>query len=82
MRALTAYVRTNPLACDTADGIRRWWLGAADAPMETLVHALDWMTKEGLMEVLVAADGRQRYRRCAGDAQLAAALRRFESGGP
>lgn len=79
-RAVAVYVRANPLACDAADGIRRWWLGVADVPMETLVRALDWMTRQGLMEELVAADGRQRHRRCASDAQLEAGLRQLDSG--
>lgn len=65
VRELTKYLRANPLACDTAEGIGRWWLVAHPVSTETLVQALDWMKREGLVEELTAADGRLRYRRSA-----------------
>lgn len=74
VRALVGYVQINPLACDTADGICRWWLIANPVSMEKLLQALDWMKQRGLMEELVAADGRLRYRRSTIDAQLHAAI--------
>lgn len=72
--ALVSYVKANPLACDTADGICRWWLGPPRVSQEKLLEALDWMKRRGLMEELIAADGRLRYRRSATDEQLQAAV--------
>jgi hypothetical protein len=68
--ALANYLRDNPLACDTADGISRWWLAAQSESTEKLLQALDWMKREGLVEEMVATDGRLRYRRRATDEQL------------
>lgn len=63
---LSRYLRANPLACDTCEGIKRWWLDTTPAVADSrLLIALDWMVKQGLMERLVAADGRVRYRRTA-----------------
>ncbi|HWH41031.1 MAG TPA: hypothetical protein VNU21_14410 [Usitatibacter sp.] len=73
MRALADYLKVNPLASDTADGIRRWWLGTEWAPsLDEVARALETMKTMGLIKVTYAADGRQRYSRCASDAQLAA----------
>ncbi len=74
IRALASYLRVRPNACDTADGIRRWWLPDGLAPTaDELEKALTWMKQQGLIDETVAADGRVRYRRCASDAQLEAA---------
>jgi hypothetical protein len=66
VQQLTAYLRDNPLACDTQEGIARWWLppgpGLDD---QTLSRALEQMHQHGLIEQLPAADGRVRYRRIA-----------------
>jgi len=66
VRLLTRYLRDNPLACDTAEGIARWWL-ASVAPVDSrvLMNALDRMRATGAIEMLKAADGRVRYRRPA-----------------
>jgi hypothetical protein len=63
VRRLAGYVDVNPLACDTPTGIARWWLQIEFEDEATVQQALDWMTAHGLMEKLVAADGRFRYRR-------------------
>lgn len=82
MRALAAYLKANPLASDTADGIRRWWLGSEWAPsLDEVVRALETMKTMGLIKVTYAADGRQRYSRCASDAQLAAFVAGFDHDG-
>lgn len=73
--ALANYLRANPLACDSADGICRWWLASLPVRTETLLQALDWMKRNGLVEASVAADGRLRYRRIATDGQLLALVR-------
>lgn len=72
---LQAYLLANPHACDTADGIRRWWLdGQEDVSMEELLRTLERMTQAGLIETIAAADGRRRYRRTGSDAAFAAWL--------
>jgi len=78
MRALALYLQANPLASDTADGIRRWWLGAQGAlSLDEVSRALDTMKMLGLIEITYAADGRRRYRRNATDEQLAAFVEGF-----
>jgi hypothetical protein len=72
VRALARYLLANPQACDTPDGILRWWLAAYSVSMEELLSALEWMKQQGLVEELLAADGRLRYRRSATDDRLAA----------
>lgn len=74
VRALARYLRANPLACDTADGIGRWWMGPDRVSTADLMKALDYMKRHGLMEEVFAVDGRTRYRRCASEAQLQAAI--------
>lgn len=71
VRILARYLRDNPNACDSAEGIHRWWL--ADGVVVTageLEKALRWMKQTGLIEETVAADGRVRFRRSCDDAQL------------
>lgn len=74
-RALTLYLISHPHACDTADGIRRWWLeDNEEIAMEVLLRALAGLEAAGLIEATAAADGRRRYRRCGDDAGFAARL--------
>lgn len=71
VRTLARYMRDNPLACDSAEGIRRWWLAEAHTITEDqLDKALNWMTQQKLISQTVAADGRVRFNRTASDAQL------------
>ncbi len=72
--ALARYLRANPLACDSLDGISRWWLATHPVTPEELVQALSWMREQGLVEEIVAADGRLRYRRCGAEAKIDAAI--------
>jgi len=64
VQLLSRYLRDNPHACDTVEGIARWWLGP-DAVLDTatLEAALRWLETYRLIEPLRAADGRVRYRR-------------------
>jgi hypothetical protein len=72
---LVSYVLTHPDACDTADGISRWWFETEDCmrPQE-LKQALDALVQQGLFEACPAADGRVRFRRRADEAALKAFL--------
>jgi hypothetical protein len=72
--ALARYLRANPLACDSLDGIARWWLAGNEFGPEDLMQALAWMVEQGLVEELVAADGRMRYRRRGPDGRLDALI--------
>lgn len=60
---LCRYWRTNPLACDTADGIARWWLSARQAATPAEVDAaLAALEARQLVERMVGRDGRVHFR--------------------
>jgi Fe2+ or Zn2+ uptake regulation protein len=64
VRALAAYLLAHPQASDTAEGIARWWLRTEAPPSAAqLQQALDWMEGKGLVDRVVAGDGRVRWRR-------------------
>jgi hypothetical protein len=73
---LSRYWRQHPDACDTSEGIARWWIDVDPQPVPaTLVEgALGWMSACGVVEALHAADGRVRYRRASADDALDAKL--------
>lgn len=73
IEALRRYTSDNPHACDTPDGIARWWLQGRHAP-QLVVLALDSLSARGLLERLPATDGRVRYRRPAPTVASTAAL--------
>ena len=60
---LARYLRANPLASDTREGIARWWVGADGVDPAMLDDALAWLVADGVVECMYAADGRVRYRR-------------------
>ena len=71
VRMLARYMRDNPQACDSAEGIRHWWLaGGSVVTADELDKALNWMAQHQLIAETVAADGRVRFRRLSSDAQL------------
>lgn len=74
---LSRYLRLNPLASDTLEGIAQWWLRTDDFSMSDLTSALDEMKQAGVIEVANAADGQVRYRRTALDARIDEQLDRF-----
>lgn len=75
VRTLARYWVANPLACDTPDGICRWWLPSESVSMECLLGALAWMKERRLVDEVAAADGRKRYRRNASEERLAEVIR-------
>jgi hypothetical protein len=81
VQALALYLQANPHACDTADGIRRWWLSPeVECTHDAVVLALDWMERRNVIELTTAADGRQRFRRTGSDEQLVALFRALSGG--
>lgn len=60
-RLLVAYWRANPLAADSAEGIRQWWLGEATVTRSALEEALRQLVAQGRVRTVAAADGRVRY---------------------
>jgi hypothetical protein len=68
-RTLSSYLRTNPQACDTADGIARWWMlphvGVSEAEVRPL---LDELLDKGLVTRFSTIEGRWLYRRSSVDA--------------
>lgn len=64
VRALARYMGTHPQASDTLQGIERWWLEPRmNARQADVNQALLWLTRQGLVGRIVAADGRVRYHR-------------------
>lgn len=74
IRSLAQYLRTNPHACDSSDGIAQWWLPGDGVSTLALERALEWLARQGVLQAIVGSDGRTRYRRCCNDARLDAAL--------
>lgn len=62
---LRRYLSDHPLACDSPDGIGRWWLRSSH-PQAAVEQALAWLAARGELERLPAADGRVRWRRSSG----------------
>lgn len=80
VRALSRYLRLNPLASDTLKGITQWWLSSHNFSPAALVCALERMEQAGVVESMRAADGQVRYRRAGLNAAVDAQLDRFISG--
>lgn len=51
---LVHFLKSNPQASDTAEGIARWWV---HMPVAVVVQALDSLVKRGIVEKLERDDG-------------------------
>lgn len=77
-RALSHYLRTNAQACDTADGIARWWMPPDFNVSETeMLPLLDELCERCLMTRFSTLDGRWLYRRSSLDARSDRELERM-----
>lgn len=73
VRMLSRYLRDNPQASDTPDGIASWWLQLNWFRYQNLIcAALAWLVRAGLVEDVRSPDGRVRYRRVQTDDAFAA----------
>ena len=69
-RSLSRYLRANARACDTVDGIARWWMPAGFNVSETeVLLLLDELREKGLMTRFSTLEGRWLYRRSSIDAR-------------
>lgn len=77
VRILAGYLRANPKASNTCEGVRDWWLGTrgGGATLRGVQEALDTLVEQGVVVRVVALDRKVRYR-CANDD--AATLERLE----
>ena len=80
VRRLALYLRANPHAGDTEEGIAQWWLGIEPSSMDLLERALGWFENHGLLEAVRVADGRVHYRRVALKASVDERLDRLIEG--
>jgi|GEM_PF-1378350 len=77
VRRLACYLRANPLAADTKEGITQWWLGLTPASLELVERALASLQTAGIVESARALDGHVRYRRTTANAVTDARLDRL-----
>lgn len=63
--AILHYLRSNPNAADSLEGIMNWWLpkrGYAQANTEEVMLALDQLIAAGVVEKILLVDGTILYR--------------------
>ncbi|CAE6484006.1 hypothetical protein C8R30_105113 [Nitrosomonas nitrosa] len=63
--AILHYLRSNPNAADSLEGIMNWWLpelGHAQANTEEVMRALDRLIAGGMVEKILLVDGTILYR--------------------
>ena len=53
VKALSYFTKENPKACDTAEGIARWWL---KMPLEKVLPTLEGLVELGSFEKLERRD--------------------------
>jgi hypothetical protein len=62
------YLRANPDAADSAEGVRHWWLSSENAKvgLDVVDAALDKLVSDGVVRVRKLADGTRLYSGSAG----------------
>ncbi len=65
IRRLAIYLRRNPLAGDTQEGVASWWLDVNAGSLQLLESVLGWFVAEGILDAVDGGDGRVHYRRAA-----------------
>lgn len=60
--AIIEYLRRNPRAGDSAEGIARWWLGAAPGEFSEVASALSCLERLSYVQRWVTTDARAQYR--------------------
>ena len=69
--ALARYLSANPLACDSLEGMHRWWFDQEYQWSKYLLEkATSWMKEHKLIDEHIGTDGRARYRRIGSDEEL------------
>ncbi len=61
--AIEDYLRSHPMAADSAVGVRRWWIGAqrAGPGLDEVESALDLLVERRVLRRLPLADGTVLY---------------------
>ena len=59
---IASYLRDHRHACDSAEGIARWWLNAPVAEWPRIRCALEHMVSDGRLQRVTGRDGRVYYR--------------------
>lgn len=80
VRAVSRYLRCNPLAADTLEGISQWWLPSITVAPDELEQAFARLERAGVVEATLAADGRVHYRRAGPTLAVDERLDRFIDG--
>jgi hypothetical protein len=80
VRAVSRYLRANPLASDTLRGIQQWWLPSITVTPDGLEQAFERLQKAGVVDASLAADGQVHYRRAGPGLAVDAQLDRFIAG--
>ena len=66
---ILGYLRQNPEAGDTLEGIARWWLGQAriDISMKQVEEALEELVHQGVVKPEILKCGNILYKFCEGN---------------
>jgi hypothetical protein len=54
---IARYLAAHPSACDTAQGVRRWWLAETEASVHDVSAALEHLIQVGKVERLSQPSG-------------------------
>ena len=60
-RAIRRYCAEHARACDTVEGVRRWWLDGLRCSPEEVERVLALLARRGELSVRTLSDGRRLY---------------------